>query len=59
MTIVENGVNYSIKRFNDLRVANVRLTHELKTLLDELSAQKGSYEELNAMKNVISYYIIH
>ncbi|KAJ1425498.1 hypothetical protein B484DRAFT_397878 [Ochromonadaceae sp. CCMP2298] len=51
MTIVENGVNYNIKRYNDLRVFNERLTLDLKVKLDELDDQKSSYEELTAMKN--------
>jgi hypothetical protein len=52
MTIVENGVNYNIKRYNDLRVMNERLTLDLKVKLDELDDQKSSFEELTAMKNV-------
>ena len=56
MTIVENGVNYNIKRYNDLRVLNERLTMELKVRLDELDDQKSSYEELHAMKNVRVFY---
>lgn len=52
MTIVENGVNYNIKRYNDLRVLNERLTQALKVKLDELDDQKSSYENLHAMKNV-------
>ncbi len=52
MTIVENGVNYNIKRYNDLRVINERLTRELKSKLDELDNQKKSYENLDAMKKV-------
>lgn len=51
LTIVENGVNYSIKRYNDLRVLNDRLTRELKVRLDELDDQKKGYEQLVAMKN--------
>ena len=52
MNIVESGVNYNIKRYNDLKVLNERLVAELKVRLDELDDQKNSYEELNAMKNV-------
>lgn len=51
LVIVENGVNYSIKRYNDLRVMNDRLTRELKMRLDELDDQKKGYEQLVAMKN--------
>ena len=50
MVIVENGVNYNIKRYNDLRVVNERLTRELKSKLDELENEKKSYENLSAMK---------
>lgn len=49
MIIIENGVNYNIKRYNDLRVTNERLTADLKAKLDELDNQKASYEELDAM----------
>lgn len=51
MTIVENGVNYSVKRYNDLRVINERLVRDLKARLDELEYQKKSFEELDSMKN--------
>ena len=51
MTIVENGVNYSIKRYNDLRVANDRLTSNLKMRLDELDNEKKAFEQLDSMKN--------
>jgi hypothetical protein len=51
MNIVESGVNYNIKRYNDLRVLNERLTMTLKAKLDELDDQKSSYEDLHAMKN--------
>lgn len=50
MIIVENGVNYNIKRYNDLKVANDRLKVDLKKRLDELEAQKKQYETLDAMK---------
>lgn len=50
MNIVESGVNYNIKRYNDLRVINDRLTGDLKKRLDELDFQKKSFEELEAMK---------
>lgn len=50
MTIVENGVNYNIKRYNDLKVSNDRLTRELKARLDELENQKKQFEAIDAMK---------
>jgi hypothetical protein len=56
MVIVENGVNYNIKRYNDLRVINDRLTAELKKRLDELDEldnEKKGFEQLDAMKKVL------
>lgn len=50
LTIVENGVNYSAKRFNDMKVANIRATNDLKAKLDELEVQKKAWEDLDAMK---------
>jgi hypothetical protein len=50
MTIVENGVNYNIKRYNDLKVLNGRLTKVLKAKLDELENEKKTFENLDAMK---------
>ena len=50
MNIVENGVNYSVKRYNDLKVINERLVKVLKSRLDELEQQKKSWENLEAMK---------
>lgn len=51
IVIVENGVNYSIKRYNDLRVMSDRLTKTLKAKLDELDDQKKGYESLAAMRD--------
>jgi hypothetical protein len=51
IVIVENGVNYSVKKFNDLKVAGERLTRTLKSRLDELDDQKKGFETLDAMKN--------
>lgn len=52
ITIVENGVNYNIKRFNDLKVTNERYVKILKQKLDELDIQKKIYENLDSMKKV-------
>ena len=51
LVIIENGVNYSARRYNDLRVENDRLTKVLKVKLDELDEQKKNFESLDAMKN--------
>jgi hypothetical protein len=53
LAIVENGVNYSARRFNDLKVMNDRLTRDLKARLDELDNQKRAFERLDAMKKVL------
>jgi hypothetical protein len=50
LNIVESGVNYSARRFNDLRVENDRLTKSLKAKLDELDEQKKNFEQLDSMK---------
>lgn len=50
VSIVESGVNYSAKRFNDLKVLNDRLSYQLKSKLDELDDQKKAFEQLDAMK---------
>lgn len=42
---------YSVRRFNELRVRNNKLTRELKAKLDTLENHKKSYEHLDAMKN--------
>lgn len=49
LTIVENGVNYSARRFNDLKIGNEGLTKVLKKSLDELDEQKLIFENLDAM----------
>lgn len=51
LNIVESGVNYSARRYNDLRVMNDKLTKELKQKLDMLEEQKMNWESLDAMKN--------
>ena len=50
MIIVENGVNYNIKRCNGLKVAKDWMKVDLKKRLDELEAQKKQYETLDAIK---------
>lgn len=50
MNIVENGVNYNVKRYNDLKIMNERLVVVLKSKLDELEQQKKSFEALDNMK---------
>jgi len=52
MNIVENGVNYNVKRYNDLKIMNERLVVVLKSKLDELEQQKKSFEALDNMKKV-------
>lgn len=52
LSIVENGVHYSARRYNDLKINNEKLTKDLKRLLDELDGEKKNYETLDAMKKV-------
>jgi hypothetical protein len=52
LLIVENGVNYSARRYNDLKIGNEMLTKQLKRSLDELDEQKLIYENLDAMTKV-------
>lgn len=55
MIIIENGVNYNTKRYNDTKVLNERLTYELKKKLDELENEKKGFEALDAMKNATTF----
>mmetsp|Transcript_5027 Transcript_5027/g.5156 ORF Transcript_5027/g.5156 Transcript_5027/m.5156 type:complete len:675 (-) Transcript_5027:185-2209(-) len=50
LNIVENDVNDSARRYNDLHVLCDRKTQELKTKLDELESIKTEYEGLSNMK---------
>ena len=52
ISIIENGVNYSTRRYNDLRATNDRLTKELKAKLDKLNEEKKNFEELDALLKV-------
>lgn len=52
ISIIENGVNYSTRRFNELRACNDRLTKELKEKLDRLNEEKKNFEDLDAMLKV-------
>mmetsp|Transcript_8437 Transcript_8437/g.7562 ORF Transcript_8437/g.7562 Transcript_8437/m.7562 type:complete len:676 (+) Transcript_8437:60-2087(+) len=50
LSIAENGVNYSARRFNELRVQNASLTRELKSKLDDLEDLKNTHEQLELLK---------
>ena len=45
-------MNYSTRRYNDLRATNDRLTKELKAKLDKLNEEKKNFEELDALLKV-------
>eukprot|EP00596_Hydrurales_sp_CCMP1899_P005223 CAMPEP_0119049066 /NCGR_PEP_ID=MMETSP1177-20130426/62581_1 /TAXON_ID=2985 /ORGANISM="Ochromonas sp, Strain CCMP1899" /LENGTH=721 /DNA_ID=CAMNT_0007025819 /DNA_START=48 /DNA_END=2209 /DNA_ORIENTATION=+ len=49
ISIIENGVNYSTRKYNDLRSTNDRLTKDLKQKLDRLTEEKKNFEELDAL----------
>lgn len=55
LSIVEDGVNNSARKFNDLKVACDRKTFELKAKLDELEGQKLQYDELCRMKKANTF----
>jgi len=50
LSIVENDVNDSARRYNDLHILCDRKTQELKSRLDELDSLKSEYEGLVSMK---------
>lgn len=52
ISIIENGVNYSTRRYNELRATNDGLTKELKQKLDRLDEEKKNFEDLDAMLKV-------
>lgn len=51
LNIVENGVLYSAKLYNDLKVKNEFLVKKLKRSMSALEEQKRNFEGLDAMKN--------
>lgn len=57
ISIIENGVNYSTRRYNELRATNDRLTKELKQKLDRLNEEKNNFEDLDAMLKVCLFWI--
>ena len=50
LTIVENGVLYSAKLYNDLKVKNEFLVKKLKRSMSALEEQKQNFQGLDAMK---------
>jgi chromosome segregation ATPase len=50
LSIAEGGVNYSARRYNDLKVLANKLTRELKAKLDDLDEQKKSFERIEALR---------
>lgn len=55
LSIVEDGVNNSARKYNDLRVLCDRKTFELKAKLDDLETQKLQYDELSKMKKANTF----
>lgn len=51
LNIVENGVLYSAKLYNDLKVKNECLVKKLKRSISTLEEQRCNFEGLDAMKN--------
>jgi len=51
VTIVENGVNHSIRKYNDLKTLNDRKTKALKDKLDEMEGVKSEAQNLYDMSH--------
>lgn len=51
LSIVEDGVNGSARRYNDLKINNDRKANELKSKLDMLDEIRTEYENMSSMKN--------
>lgn len=54
ISIIENGVNLSSKRYNELKATNSALTTALKIKLDQLKEEKKNYEDMDALLKVRS-----
>ena len=54
ISIIENGVNLSSKRYNELKATNSALTTALKSKLDQLKEEKKNYEDMDALLKVHS-----
>jgi hypothetical protein len=54
ISIIENGVNTSSKRYNELKATNSALTTALKIKLDQLKEEKKNYEDMVALLKVRS-----
>ena len=59
LSIVESGVLYSAKLYNDLKVKNEYLVKKLKRSMSALEEQKRNFEGLDAMKNAETEDGIH
>jgi hypothetical protein len=51
VTIVENGVNSSARRYHDLKNLCDRKAHELKNKLDNLQTMKAENDALQQLKH--------
>lgn len=54
ISIIENGVNVSSKRYNELKATNSSLTTALKIKLDQLREEKKNFEDMDALLKVIA-----
>ena len=52
ISIIENGVNVSSKRYNELKATNSALTSTLKIKLDQLQEEKKNFEDMDALLKV-------
>lgn len=61
ISIIENGVNISSKRYNELKATNSALISALKIKLDQLKEEKKNYEDMDALLKVrtsISKFVV-
>ena len=58
ISIIENGVNVSSKRYNELKATNSALTTALKIKLDQLQEEKKNFEDMDALLKVYSLFEI-
>ena len=58
ISIIENGVNVSSKRYNELKATNSALTTALKIKLDQLKEEKKNFEDMDALLKVHSKFAI-
>jgi hypothetical protein len=52
ISVIENGIDNSTKRYNELKAASCRLVKDLKVKLDTLNEEKKNFEDMDALLKV-------